>query len=241
LFLDVDGTLLDIAVTPDQVVVPAMLPSTLDRLRRPLCGAVALVTGRSLASVDALIGRPSIDAAGCHGGEFRVGGRLLTDLEDESTFGAVATRLFNRLRTTPGAIVELKPVSVAFHYRSSTLTDAQARDLAAAAVAPEGDTLRLIAGKKVIEIMPEGVGKGAAIARFMELPPYRGRQPVFVGDDVTDEEGFAEVNRRGGISIRVGTERASLARFCIASVAACLEWLSGSVLGHLEAQGEKTC
>jgi len=92
-----------------------------------------------------------------------------------------------------------------------------------------GDVLRLIPGKMVVEFQPRHHGKGSAIAAFMEEPPFRGRVPVFLGDDTTDEEGFAEVNRRRGISIRVGPPiGGSAAIYELPSVTAALDWLAGT-------------
>jgi len=238
LFLDVDGTLLDIASAPHLVVVPPTLVPVLRRLRLALGGALAFVTGRSLASLDVLMDAADMDAAGCHGGEFRLAGAVLPQVYQETLFRPVGERLRESLETIPGVIVEVKPLSVAFHYRAAALDSTEAHSLVSAITTHEEHPLRLIEGKKVIEVMPEGIGKGAAIARFMRQAPYIGRTPVFIGDDVTDEDGFVEVNRMGGISIRVGTGRGTFARYTAGSVADVVQWLGGAVIQSLERQRE---
>ncbi len=239
LFLDVDGTLLDIASAPHLVVVPPMLMPVLRRLRHALGDALAFVTGRSLASLEVLTGSAEIDAAGCHGGEFRLGGHVRSQVYQETLFRPVGERLRASLEAIPGVIVEIKPLSVAFHYRATALESAEAHALVSAITIHEEQPLRLIEGKKVIEVMPEGIGKGAAIARFMRQAPYTRRMPVFIGDDVTDEDGFVEVNRMGGLSIRVGNDRSTFAHYTTGSVAAVLQWLGGPVIQSLERQMER--
>jgi trehalose 6-phosphate phosphatase len=239
LFLDVDGTLLDIASAPHLVVVPPTLLPVLRRLRDALDGALAFVTGRSLASLDVLMSGMDIDAAGSHGGEFRLGGKIMSQVYQETLFRPVGERLRASLETIPGVIVEVKPLSVAFHYRATRLESTEAHALVSAVTSHEEQPLRLLEGKKVIEVMPEGIGKGAAIARFMKQPPYHGRRPVFIGDDITDEDGFVEVNRMRGISIRVGNDRGTFARYTTPSVADVVQWLGGPVIQSLERQMEK--
>jgi trehalose 6-phosphate phosphatase len=229
---------LDLAAAPDEVVVPPVLTPTLHRLRISLGGALALVSGRSLASLDIITHDPTLDAAGCHGGEFRVDGKIMPQFYQEMLFRSVAERLQEDLKDMPGVIIESKPLSVAFHYRNAALDAAQAHALVSDAVAHAEFPLRLLDGKKVVEILPEGIGKGAAIMRFMKGPPYAGRIPVFIGDDVTDEDGFVEVNRRNGISVRVGPSRETFARHRIGSVPEVLAWLSGPVIDSLEHQRE---
>jgi trehalose 6-phosphate phosphatase len=117
---------------------------------------------------------------------------------------------------------------VGLHDRVFIEFGAAFRDIAPRLLRQHGDALRLIPGKMVVEFQPRHHGKGSAIAAFMEEPPFRGRVPVFLGDDTTDEEGFAEVNRRGGISIRVGPSGDSAAIYELPSVSAVLDWLAGT-------------
>ncbi len=229
LFLDVDGTLLDLAGHPDAVVVPSGLASLLAGLRRALGGAMALVSGRSLVSLDALLGGAGLDAAGCHGAEIRIGGRMEILAAADGRICRVAERLVRLLDGVPRTMVEAKARSVALHYRPPVLDVLWARGLAMTAMAADAPMLKVLEGKRVVEILPVGASKGAAIAYFLDRPPFSGRLPVFVGDDVTDEDGFREVNRRGGISIRVGDNGTTEARFQVAAVVQVAEWLAGPV------------
>src|SRR5207249_12256682 len=132
----------------------------------------------------------------------------------------------------PGGWLEDKGRTLALHYRAVPEAGAQIRDRAERLLCEHGDGLRLIPGKMVVEFQPRHYGKGGAITAFMAEPPFRGRAPVFLGDDTTDEEGFAEVNRRGGVSIRVGAPLAtSAAAYRSPSVAAALDWLAGTRTG----------
>ena len=225
LFLDVDGTLLELAEHPDKVVVPEGLVSRLVRLKNTLGGALALISGRSLASLESLLGKTGLDAAGCHGAELRIAGTVKTFAGADTLVPRVAERLARRADAIPLAMVEVKTHSVAFHYRPPALDPGQARQFAEQALAGDAARFRLLAGKNVVEILPSDPGKGRAIACFLDRPPYAGRIPVFIGDDVTDEEGFREINRRDGLSIRVGADGETAARYRATDVAAATAWL----------------
>lgn len=223
LFLDIDGTLLDIEAKPSEVVVPPSLPPLLDALAARFGGALALVSGRSLDDIDRLFpgGR---DAAGTHGAEWRLGGMMSTSAElwpDDltRTIEAEASLL-------PGVLVERKSRSVALHFRGAPEHVPAIRALAEAAMRSAALPLRLLDGKMVIELAPAGMTKGSAIERFMQCPPYAGRTPVFIGDDVTDESGFTTVNGLGGVSIHVGDDPATAARFRFPSPASLRHWLA---------------
>ena len=225
LFLDVDGTLLELAEHPDKVVVPEGLVSLLERLKKSLSGALALISGRSLASLEVLLGETGLDAAGCHGAELRIAGAVKVLAGADTLVPRIAERLARRADAIPLALVEVKPHSIAFHYRPPALDARQARRLAEQALADDGGRFRLLEGKNVVEILPSAAGKGRAIAYFLDCPPYAGRIPVFIGDDVTDEEGFREINRRDGLSIRVGADGETAARYRAADVAQATAWL----------------
>ena len=223
LFLDIDGTLVDLAAAPDGVVVPTGLTALLDRLTGRLAGALALVSGRSLTGIDRLLpgGR---DAAGTHGVEWRRNGRAQALAESwPAELDAAVAAATERL---PFLHVERKAHSVALHYREAPEQGAAVRALAEALVRAAPRPFDLLDGKAVVEIVPPGAGKGAAIERFMASPPYAGRLPVFVGDDVTDEHGFAAVNRLGGISVHVGANPATTAGWRLDSPAAVRAWLA---------------
>jgi trehalose 6-phosphate phosphatase len=235
LFLDVDGTLLEIAPRPELVAVPPGLPALLDRLGRQRGGAVALVSGRPLADLDRLFAPWRGAAAGLHGAERRrADGSLAAsrnvagDLAAAAALDRVQPRLIEMTRRLPGVWLEDKGLTLAVHYRAAPEKAAEICDIAAGLAGEDGDCLRVIAGKMVVELQPRCYGKGGAIAAFMAEPPFAGRLPVFLGDDTTDEDGFAEINRRGGVSIRIGSPaRATAASHVLPSVEAALEWLAG--------------
>ncbi|MBF0191482.1 MAG: trehalose-phosphatase [Magnetococcales bacterium] len=224
MFLDVDGTLLEMMDDPNGVVVPEGIHTLLKRLKNRFNGALALVSGRSLSSLDGLFGGVDLDAAGCHGGEWRQEG-IRRSLKCEAAFDNLARCLEHRLADFPGIILERKPCSLALHYRQPLASPAQARQLARSLIPFRESPFRLLEGKRVIEILPRGAGKDTAISRFLETSSYTARTPVFIGDDLTDEEGFAEVNRRGGISIRVGLTGETVAHFRCPSVSGVTRWL----------------
>jgi len=227
LFLDIDGTLLELAPEPQAVRVPPGLAARIATLAQGLGGALALVSGRPLSDIDRFFpGR--FDAAGTHGAQWRLGGTETTPGPpvDEALAGIVAL-LREGTNRLPGVILEPKPHALAMHYRLAPQWEAQVRSLAGRAAERLGPAFRLQAGKLVVELLPAAAGKGAAIRRFMGQPPYAGRTPVFVGDDLTDEDGFAVVNALGGLSIRVGEGEPTLAQSRLPSPAAVRDWLAG--------------
>lgn len=234
LFLDLDGTLIEIAARPELVRVPADLPGLLARLAGGRAGALAVVSGRALADIDRLLAPWQGAAAGLHGAERRRANGTIERTADPGAAAALA-RLRPILEAVaaeaPGVFVEDKGAALALHYRAApgraAALCAAARDLAVQSAA----ALRLVEGKMVLEFRPASASKGTAIAAFLGEPPFRGRAPVFLGDDATDEDGFAEVNRRGGLAIRVGPPGGSAACFALPSVAAALSWLAAGRSG----------
>lgn len=205
LFLDFDGTLVDIAERPDAVVVDPQLPETLARLRDLLGGALAVVSGRSISTLDAFLAPELFDAAGVHGVERRLaGGRCESGPQNSGGLrGAIeAVRPFAAAHQ--GLLLEDKGSSFAVHWRLRPDLAADALRVVEAAASELGAGYRVQHGKAVAEILPVQAGKGAAIAWFLDRSPYRGRRPVFVGDDLTDEHGFHAVNERNGITVRIG-------------------------------------
>ena len=236
LFLDVDGTLLEIAPRPELVYVPPTLPGLLDRLAARRGGALALVSGRKLDDIDGLFRPWRGAAAGVHGAERRRADGSLV-LHNDSPADLAAATVLDRLRPIlaeaasrmPGVLLEDKGRSLAVHYRGAPARGPEVLDLARTCVQQGDDSLRLIAGKMVVELQPRFYGKNVAIAEFLAEPPFRGRIPVFLGDDTTDEDGFAEVNRMGGASIRIGSPAPTAAAYALPSVSAALEWLAGGL------------
>ena len=224
-FLDYDGTLVEIAPTPEEARADPELLLLLQLLQERLDGALAIVTGRPVGDIDALLHPLRLTVAALHG--------LAVRRRDGSTMVApVATALLDPVRDAfsafaadhSGTRVEDKGLSVALHFRGAAgAADAADRLAQALAEASEG-ALRLQRGKMVVELLPAGTDKGTGIAGLMDTVPFAGRRPVFVGDDVTDEAGFAAVNRLGGMSVKVGDGSTAAARR-LPDVAAVRAWL----------------
>ena len=174
---------------------------------------MALVSGRRIADLDAFLAPHTFDAGGLHGLEVRVAGtRLDRSLSVDPSLYAMAERLRKRLVEWPGALLEDKFHSLAIHWRMAPEAAAALGDLLEETTAALGAGYRLQKGKAVAEILPAHADKGRAIEMILNEPPYRGRTPIFFGDDVTDEDGFRIVNARGGLSVNVGL-RSSAAMF----------------------------
>jgi trehalose 6-phosphate phosphatase len=228
LFLDVDGTLLEIEREPGAVHVPERLCRILERLHAATGGALALVSGRSLEQLDRLFSPLRLSAAGVHGLERRnLGVELQTAAPDPVAFERARRRLRAFADLHPGVLLEDKGLTLALHYRKAPAAAQEAGRVAASAVAESNGALVLLRGKMVYELKPPGVDKGGAIAAFLEEAPFAGRTPVFAGDDVTDEAGFATINQRGGVSIRIGDGQPTAAAFGCPDVAAMQTWLLG--------------
>lgn len=205
LFLDFDGTLVEIAERPDAVVVDPSLPDILTQLQRKLHGALAIISGRPIAFLDRCFSPCVFDSAGLHGVEHRIGGIFSPcDPEEHPVLRAVVRRLVDIVAAKPGLLVEDKGCSVALHWRLAPQEKDFALTIAQAALEALGPDYRIQYGKAVAEILPSAAGKGKVIERFLQEPPYAGRIPVFIGDDLTDENGFKVVNAQGGLSIRIG-------------------------------------
>lgn len=226
LFLDVDGTLVEFAPTPDAVKVGRRLVDMLARLNTALGGAVALVSGRPIAKLDELFDPLRLPAAGNHGLERRdsAGELSLPDIQPRE-LDPVRTAFERFADENAGVVVEDKGTSVALHYRLAPEIAETARRLAHSVMLDMGSGFRTQNGKMLVELRPAGTDKGDAIEAFMTEPPFAGRVPVFIGDDVTDEDGFAAVNRMGGHSVRVGETDGSVAAWRVSDIGAVLDWL----------------
>jgi trehalose 6-phosphate phosphatase len=232
LFLDVDGTLLEFAATPHAVDVPAHLIELLYRLSAQSDGAVALVSGRSLDDLDRLFAPHRFSGAGVHGCELRQpDGRLITPSVDGEAIKTLHEQVGDFDDEIPGVLIEYKPYGAAIHYRLCPEAEHSVLAYAQAVLARCATGFTLQRGKYVYEIKLAAYTKGSAIRALMELPPFRGRQAVFIGDDVTDEDGFEAVNLVGGISVRVGESRPTLANHRLPNVAAVHRLLSDWVNG----------
>jgi trehalose 6-phosphate phosphatase len=226
LFLDFDGTLVELAAAPSAVRIPAELPGILDRLRQGLGGAVALVSGRKLGDLDRYLGALALPAAGQHGAEMRGDDGVVRALVAENLISPLAPAIGAFAAARPGLVVEDKGMSIALHYRQAP----EHRDAAGAFMkrlaADHDGGLETIAGHCVFEIKARAMNKGNAVIRFLEDKPFKGRIPVFVGDDTTDEDGFRVALGLGGAAIRVGLTGPSLAQARIADPAEARRWLS---------------
>jgi trehalose 6-phosphate phosphatase len=225
LFLDIDGTLLHIAETPHGVHVDADLFHLMCRLLDASAGALGLISGRAIAEIDRLFAPLMLPAAGQHGLERRdAAGSLHLHPLPRSGLAAARERLAALQSSHPGLLVEDKGLSFAVHYRQAPELAALVGRTAHELLGLLGEGWRIQPGKMVVEIKPAGRDKGGAIAEFMAEPPFRGRTPVFVGDDATDEFGFAVVNELGGVSVKVGDGQTA-ARWRIDGVDAVRRWL----------------
>ena len=225
LFLDVDGTLLEHAETPDAVRVDGAMRALLAELQAGADGALALISGRSVADLDGLFAPLKLPAAGQHGAERRDGaGRMHRHDFPEAPVRQAAKRLAAFAGAHPGLLLEDKGHSLALHFRLAPQLEGEARALVDQVLAELGEGFELQRGKMVLELRPGGRDKGSAIAEFMAEAPFRGRTPVFIGDDLTDEFGFGVVNGMGGVSIKVG-EGPSQARWRIADAQEVRAWL----------------
>lgn len=223
LFLDVDGTLLEFASEPGAVRPDPALLALLSRLIDALDGAVALVSGRSLDVLDGMFAPLRLPAAGLHGLERRTAGG-----EVRRSGGGVPAHarapLAALVDAHPRLLLEDKGGTLALHYRRAPALEPVVRDAVHAAAAALGTGWHVLAGACVFELKPAGITKGTALDAFLREPPFRGRRPVYVGDDLTDLDGMAAAERLGGDGIAVGTRVA--ARWRLADPAATRAWLA---------------
>lgn len=223
LFLDFDGTLVELAPTPDAIVVPDELLSLLARLQLALGGRAALLSGRALSDIQSRLRPVDLIIGGSHGAERRLaGGELRTAAPAEGLEHAVAE--FKRVEAEhPGVVVERKPTGVALHFRAAPDAGAECVEAAERMAAVTG--MRVQPGKMVVELKHPEADKGRALERFMEEPPFAGTAPICLGDDLTDEHAFASARRFGGAGILVGPPRATAAMYRLDDVAAVHRWL----------------
>jgi trehalose 6-phosphate phosphatase len=203
-FIDFDGTLVAIAERPDLVVVEPEVLALLEGLTRRFDGAVAVITGRSLDTIDRFLSPLKLPVAAEHGLMRRDGAGLVHgDPQSADAVALVAAKLEPLVSGHEGLLLERKIGSVALHYRARPELGKLCAEAVAEAVkgAPE---LSILPGKMVFEIRPDGVTKGTAVKAFLAEAPFRGRMPVCAGDDVTDEFAFAAVNEAGGLTIKIG-------------------------------------
>lgn len=229
-FLDVDGTLIEIAETPTAVSVPPGIVELLRRLHAGAGGAVALVSGRRIAELDRLFAPLILPAAGLHGAERRrADGRVVRAGPPPRTLDPARRELGAFAARAPGVLLEDKGSALALHVRGAPERETEARRLVEAVARTLDGAYRVQPGKMVVELKPAGAGKDVVVDAFLAEPPFAGRRPVFCGDDATDEDGFHAVNARDGVSVRVANEPrpATEARWSVESVPALRQWLEG--------------
>ena len=227
LFLDVDGTLLDFASTPQDVYVDARLHENLASLREHLHGAMALLSGRSLQQIDQLFDWRGHAAAGLHGAQLRHADGGVREDGGEMRIASLRALAQSRVAGLPGVLLEDKRQALALHYRNAPARRAEAEALAQELLRRAGSGYALQHGNHVVELKPAEFDKGTALAALMESTPFRGRQPWMLGDDLTDEHAFEEINARGGVSVIVGARRPTQANFALPDPAAVRAWLRG--------------
>ncbi len=204
LLLDIDGTLLDIAPSPGEVRVPSVLLVTLERLAEATGGALALVSGRLIADIDGLFAPLKLTAVGAHGAEMRLAGKrvqrhgkVLFDPKLRQQFADVVARV-------KGTMLEDKQFSVALHYRNAIDKAEAVQEAVAAVCSGHPEPLEMLPGKAVIEVKAPDFNKGTAVRELMTYPPFTGRRPIFIGDDVTDQAVFDILPEFDGMGFSVG-------------------------------------
>ena len=226
LFLDFDGTLVEIADRPDAIEIPRNLPVVLEQTRRFLGGALAVVSGRMLTEIVDWIGLDALALSGSHGAERRYAdGRLMTPGDAARiSAGAISKALAAIAGDHEGLILETKPWSVSLHYRNAPQLQALCeRAMSEAVRTHPGWTV--MHGKMVLEARMSGISKAAAVEGFMKEPPFAGRLPVFIGDDRTDEDGMRAAAALGGFGVKVGDGETD-ARYRLKNPRAVLDYLN---------------
>jgi len=224
LFLDFDGTLVEIAAAPERIEVAAGLSDLLQRVAAHLGGALAVISGRPLGEVAHFLAGYTGAAAGIHGLERRSATGIVHRPAPDPALDLIRPVARQFAEATSGATVEDKGLAIAIHYRGRPELADACRQIAEEAVRLSHNRLATLAGKMVVELRPQAANKGRAAQAFLIEPEFRGRRPIFVGDDRTDEEGFTAVNRLGGFAVHVGDGNSG-ARYRLDGVAAVIRWL----------------
>ena len=224
LFLDFDGTLVELAPTPNSIQVDGTLTNLLERLGDRLDGRLAIVTGRAVKDVRSYLHPVGLAVAGSHGLEHAEQGSDPADVKRPRILDTVTNHLRLLEAAHPGVMVEEKPLGVALHYRRAPHAKEACRSAVEHAAKATG--LEVQEGKLVFELRPAGADKGRALYRFMEQPPFAGTHPIFLGDDLTDEHGFRAARELGGAGVLVGAERPTEALYRLPGVSSVKRWLS---------------
>lgn len=231
LFLDIDGTLIDLAETPEGIVVPPDLADHLRAVSQRLEGALALVTGRALVYADQLFQPLTLPIAGLHGAERRRADGSVDSVSADPAFGALKRSLERVTADWKGILIEDKGAAVAAHYRQAPEWQTALEAVMHSALEEAGPDYALQRGKMVIEIRPARASKGAAVRAFLSEAPFAGRKPITIGDDLTDEAMFKVANELGGLSIRIGEPAGETAAKTVISSAGALRAMLKSLAG----------
>lgn len=228
-FLDLDGTLLEIADHPGHIRIPRDLIRLLKDLGLAAGGALAIISGRSVADIDRLLADPGFCAAGQHGAERRDFSGTMHKHDVPRTVLETARRKFRLMAARhPQLVLEDKGVNLALHFRTAPELLGEIQEAVHSLAGELSGEFEVQLGKMVVELRPTGKDKGVAISEFLAEAPFRERTPVFVGDDLTDEIGFQLINRVGGHSVKVG-EGESSARWRLPDSTAVRAWLADFV------------
>ena len=227
LFLDFDGTLVEIAPAPDAISVAPGLSGVLHTLAEMLDGRLAVVSGRSIGDISTYLDVEGIALAGSHGGELRQPGSAAIETMAEPLPPEAQAEMQRFASGREGLLLETKPFSMALHYRQ--LPSAEGDVLALAHSLAETLHLRIKRGKMVVEMLTPGYDKGSVVEKIMETPAFRGSRPIFVGDDITDEDAFTKVLELDGGGVLVGPERETAARWRLPGVADVHAWLKAAL------------
>jgi trehalose 6-phosphate phosphatase len=227
LFLDFDGTLVELAETPDAIRVPPGLGPLLDRLRARLDGRLAIVSGRAIADLERHLPCAGVAVAGSHGLELRLAGGISLPLSVPAGLGEARAEIGRFAAAREGLIVESKPLGIAVHFRLAPQHEKPVLAFMTEIARRHG--LLLQRGKMVVELRPVGANKGDALKALMTEPRFMGARPLFVGDDLTDEHAFAAAAELGGAGIAVGPPRETAAQYRLESVKAVADWLGAAL------------
>jgi trehalose 6-phosphate phosphatase len=227
LFLDFDGTLVDLADAPDAIDVAPALTPRLGRLSRRLGGRLAVVSGRAVADLQRHLGECAFILSGSHGAELRYPDGTCVPVAAPEGLAAARDEIRRFAESRPGLLIEEKPAGIALHFRQAPDRGTEAEPLFSRLAAETG--LNLLRGKMVLELRPSGSDKGAAVRRLMGEPPFAGTRPLFVGDDVTDEDAFEAAAALRGAGILVGAARDTAAKWRLSGVRDVALWLDAAI------------
>ena len=227
LFLDFDGTLVEIAARPDAVVVENRLRDLIRLLYEHMQGRLAIVSGRAAGNIGALLDGMAITLVGSHGGELHWADGRRSIMEPPRYDGVTRAILQGLREHHPAVLVEEKPLGLALHFRQAPQAEVACHDAALQIAARTQLTLQ--PGKMVIELKMAGIDKGEAVRVLMAEAPMRDGRPVFVGDDQTDEAGFRAAVKLGGCGVLVCALRDTIASYRLAGVDQTLRWLQDAI------------